>query len=863
MKRLRRFLARLLSPVRRTQDDRDLDDEVASHIAFQTEDNIRAGQSPEEARRAAILKFGAVESVKESYRDQRHWPFFEVLRLDLRFALRMLRRSPVVGWSAIVVLALGLGTATATYALVYAMWLRPLPYTQPQELVSVSTWLPNFKIDALMSPDYGEWQNTKSIGLLGAFDYNSSVLSAPRETLRVKSPRISGNLFSILGIHPALGRAIQASDDSPAAAPVAMLSHALWRSQFNSDPSLIGRPVPLNGQATTIIGVLPKDFRLPGDRRVDMLLPLSLAPDLLAHGGSGAMRIMEGIGRLQPGADLAQARAEFTTRLANSKARSEEFYRKSGVELRIVPLHERSVAKARTLSLALLAAIACILWIATANIAGLLVARASGRQREMAIRYSLGASHLQIARGLLTEGILLGGIGTALGLALTAGLLSLLPLAGGASLVSLDTVSLDPQVLAAAIATGIFCSLAFSLAPILPLPRLQLRRGLVVLELAASLFLLFGAALLLENLRQLHAVSPGFQTNHLLTVALGLEGSSYAKNPTSLVDELRSRITAIPGVTSLSFVTPVPPQESFRSATFSRPDRPAYGSLHRMKVRMADSNFLATMGIPLRQGRVFSPEAEAGSAREAIINRSLAERYYPGENPIGKQIDGMGSPWKTIVGVAEDYSNAGLRNAAHPELILPLVKSSEGGREVTFSRELSVILRTAGDPTATASALRAQFRQLDTNVLATIRTMDESWDELKAAPRFEAFAFSIFAGLALLMAATGIYGVLSHIVTLRWREIGIRMALGALPRQVQFLILREALVFAGGGIFLGLVAALLVAPQFKSLLFNVNPSDPLLLGTTSALLLLLALLAALAPARRAAQQDPAHTLRSE
>lgn len=607
MRKLRRLLARLLSPFRRTQDDRNLDDELASHIAFQTEDNIRAGQSPGEARRAAILKFGPVESIKESYRDQRHWPVLEGLRLDLRFALRMLRRSPVIGWSAIVVLALGLGTATATYALVYAMWLRPLPYSQPHELVSVSTWIPNFKLDALVSPDYGEWQNTKSLGLLGAFDSSSSVLTAPRETLKVNAPHISGNLLAILRTRPAQGRAIQASDDSPSAPPVAMLSHALWSSQFNSDPSLIGRPVLLNGQALTIIGILSPDFRLPDDRRVDMLIPLSLPPALLAHGGNGAMRILQGIGRLQPGADLAQARAEFSTRLANSKARAAEFYRKSGVELRLLPLHERTVAKARTLSLALLAAIACILLIATTNIAGLLVARASGRQREMLIRSSLGASGVQIARGLLTEGILLGLIGTSLGLALTAVLLKLLPIAGGASLVSLDTVSLDPEVLAAAIATGIFCSLAFSLAPILPLPRLHLRRALVVLELAASLFLLFGATLLIENLRQLHNVSPGFQSNHLLSAALSLQASNYTKNPTSLMDQLRPSISATPGVASLSFVTPLPPQESYRSATFSRPDRPGYGSLHRMKVRLADSNFLATMGVPFRQGRTFSP----------------------------------------------------------------------------------------------------------------------------------------------------------------------------------------------------------------------------------------------------------------
>lgn len=314
---------------------------------------------------------------------------------------------------------------------------------------------------------------------------------------------------------------------------------------------------------------------------------------------------------------------------------------------------------------------------------------------------------------------------------------------------------------------------------------------------------------------------------------------------------------------ALSFVTPLPPTESNRTSTFSRPDRPGYSSLHRINVRLADSNYFGAMGLSLRQGCLFSPEAEAGTAREAIINRTLAERYYPGENPLGKQIDGLGEPWKTIVGVMEDYRNDGLRNPPKPEMLLPLTATSDRGGEVTLARDLSLLLRTAADPGPTAVAVRATLRQLDPNILVTLRPMEESWDEPKAASRFEAFAFAVFAGLALLMAATGIYGVLSHMVTLRWREIGIRMALGALPRQVQMLILREALLFAVGGIILGLTVAVVATPHLASLLFNVNPRDPIFLAATAALLLLLALLAAFAPARRAALMDPARTLRSE
>lgn len=865
MKRLRRVWKRLMGTVAGSRRERELADEIETHLQMQTEDNLKLGMSPQEARRAAVLKFGGIESTKESYRDQRGFPLIDSLRRDIRLAFRMLHRTPSVSVPAILVLALGIGAATALYAIVYAMWLRPLPYPDAGRLVSVTTYFGGFKLDALASPDYGTWQGTHSLGPLAAYSMGNSAMVAPDETVEVSRARISGNLLGVLGLHAAAGRAIQPADDSPQAPRVVMLSDGLWRDQFGGDGKAIGRSTRIDGELYAIIGVLPRGFRMPDERRVDVLMPLALGEGWLRHGNGGAMKILHGVARLQPGITLAQARAELSTRLSASRAQAPEVYR-DDVSLRVVPLHEYAVRDARTVALVLLGVVASILLIASANVASLLVARAAGRAREMAVRMALGASALQITQQLLVEGLALGMIGLGGGLVVMRALIALVLRLRPATLVRLEDVAINGEVLAASLAVGLLCSLAFSLASALPLPRLRLRRALVAGELALSLSLLVSAALLLQNLAKLQSVPAGFRTEQIVTASLSLQGTRFAATPAGLRSELRDRLQRTPGVVSIAFADAMPPTGSGRLTTFSRADRPLPEPFHRgddVIVRLVDAGFFETMGIPLRQGRVFTEADQAGNGLLAVVNRTLADRYFAGESPIGKQVDGLGVPWKTVVGVVSDTRNDGLQSPTRPEIYLPLNSGNARGGGITQENSLNVIIHTAGDPARTVSALRGHLRAMDRGLLARVRTMDDQWADLQAGPRFQAMLFSGFAALALIMACTGVYGVLSHVVVLRRREIGIRMALGARPADVQRLVVREALVLALGGGVIGIAGALAGSRLLAGLLYQVNPRDPLTLAATAALLVVLAICASLVPARRASQQDPAQTLRAE
>ncbi|MBI4875085.1 MAG: ABC transporter permease, partial [Acidobacteria bacterium] len=421
----------------------------------------------------------------------------------------MLRRAPSVTVPAVLVLALGIGAATALYAVVYALWLRPLPYPDAGRLVSVTAYFAGYKMDALASPDYGTWQGTQSLGSLAAYSIGSATVIAPGETAEVGRARISGSLFGVLRVRARLGRGIQPADDSPRAPQVVVLSEGLWRDRFGADPRLIGRPIRIDGAPCTVVGVLPGSFRMPDERRVDLLTPLALGEDSLRH-GPGSIKILRGVARLQPGITLAQAQAELSTRLAASRAQEPKLYGED-VSLRIVPLHEYAVRDVRSVAIVLTGAMSSILLIACANVASLLVARAAGRGREMAVRAALGASAWRIARLLLAEGLMLALIGAAGGLALARALTALIGWLRPAALVRVEAVVLSGEVLAVALTVAMLCSLGFSLAPALPLPKLRLRRALVVGELALSLVLLAGAALLLENLAALRSVDPGFR----------------------------------------------------------------------------------------------------------------------------------------------------------------------------------------------------------------------------------------------------------------------------------------------------------------------------------------------------------------
>jgi len=865
MRALRRAWRRLAGSFLSGRDDAQFADEIEAHLQMQTDDNLRRGMSTAEARRAALFKFGGVESTKESWRDQLGFPLIASLRLDVRSALRMLRRAPSVSVPAILVLGLGIGAATALYAVVYAMWLRPLAYPDAGRLVSVSTYFAGYKLDALVSPDYGSWQGARSLGPLAAYSVKNEALIAPGDAVDARCGLVSGNLLDVLRIRAALGRGIQPADDNPAAPRVAMLSDALWRERFGARAAAVGGSVRLDGEEYALIGVLPRGFRMPDRRPVDALVPMALSENWMRHGSSGAMKILRGVARLQPGISLSQARAELSTRLAASRAQDPKFYGED-VSLRIVPLQEYATRDVRTIALLLIGAVASILLIASANVARLLVARAAGRGREMAVRVALGAGAFQVTRHLLVEGLTLGLIGIAAGLTLAFALIAMVPRLGSGMLAGIESVAINPRVLAFTCGVGLLVSLAFSLAPALPLPRLRLRRVLVVGELALSLLLLVAAALLLESLARLRSVPTGFRTQELLTASLSLKGSRYAGTPAELRRELRERLGRTPGVISVAFADALPPSDSARVTTFSRADRPLPEPFHRgdnVIVRRVDASFFEVMAIPLRQGRIFTDADQAGSGLLAIVNRTLADRYFPGESAIGKRVDGLGLPWKTIVGVVADTCNDGLRNPTRPEIYLPLTSEEARGGGITHENGLNVVIWAAGDPAMTMSALRGHLRALDRALLARIRTMDAQWADLQAGPRFQAAVFSGFATLALLMACVGVYGVLSHMVALRRREIGIRVALGARPVDVHAMILREALMLAAGGIVIGLAGALAASRLLSNLLYQVDPRNAVTPGAMAALLAFLAACASIAPAHRAARLDPAETLRAE
>ena len=786
-------------------------------------------------------------------------------RREVRIGWRTLRRTPSISVPAVLVLALGIGTATALYTVVYAMWLRPLPYPGASRLVSVTTYFPSLKLYALVSPDYGSWQGTRSLGSLGAYNGGNNALELPDATIPVGHAGISGNLLEVLRVRAILGRNIQPADDAPEARRVAMLSEGLWQERFGGDRRVLGRNILLDGAEYTVVGVLPRGFRVPDERRVDVVTPLALGEQFLRHDGTGGGKILHGVARLQPGITLAEARAEMGARLAASRTQDPKFYG-SDVSLHLVPLQEYAVGDARAASLALLGAVAILLLIASANVASLLVAHAAGRSREMGIRTALGATAPQIARQLLAEGLVIAGIGVAAGLGVARGLVALASRFAGAMLDRSGTLVMNGDVLAAALAASLLCTLGFSLAPAFPFSRIRVRRVLVAGELGLSVVLLVSAGLLLESMAQLRSIAPGFRTEQVVTASLTLKGTRFASDPRELRREIRERLQRMPGVVSIGFADALPPTDAARITTFSRADRPLPGPFHRgdnVTVRRVDAGFFETLGIPLLQGRGFTETEEAGDGLVAVVNKTLADRYFRGESVLGKRVDGAGLPWKTVTGVAADTRNDGLWNPTRPEIYLPLTGRPARGGGVTQDYGMNLVVRTAGDPARTLAELGASLRAMDRSLLARTRTMNAQWSDLQAAPRFEAMVFTGFGGLALGLACTGLYGVLSHLVVLRRREIGIRMALGARPAAVQALVVREAVILATAGVAMGAAASAGAVRALASLLYHVDPTNWRTPAVAAALLLVAAMGASAAPAWRASRQDPAGMLRAE
>lgn len=801
---------------------------------------------------------------------------------DVRFAVRTLRKSPVFAAVVLLTLALGIGANTAIFSVVDAVLLRPLPYEDSGRLVTVwqdergrgrlaDEWLtpPNF-FDLRSSSESFE-------GMAAVMGWGPN-LTGDGEPEKLTGQAISHDYFRLLRKSPRLGRGFLAEEDVPDGAQVVVLSHGLWQRRFGANSDILGSSITLNGEAHIVVGIAPVDLEplaLEGPN-VEIWRPLQMD----ANGGCGRRcYVLQVFGRLAPGATLRSAAAGLNT-VAASLAR-EYPDSNSGVGISLVPLKEQTVGPIRSGLLVLLGAVGFVLLIACVNIANLLLGRAAARQREVAIRTALGAVRGRLIRQLLTESLLLALAGGALGLLFAFWGTDLLVQLSPPGTPRMAEVGIDAQVLVFALGVSLLTGLLFGLVPALQASRSGLTRALgdrgsgrstaasrrtrgvlMVAEVAIALTLLVGAGLLMRSFGRLIQVDVGFDTENVLVADLSLPQARYEEDPprVAFYEQLLEQVESLPGVRSAGAVSVLPLGGNDADVAFTIEGRPPPDP-ERMpdaQFRIATPGYFGAMGMRLLAGRVFTAQDRADAPRVAVITDAMARRFWPDEDAVGKQFrpQSFGEPLVTIAGVIADVHHFGLDQEPRPEYYLPHAQ--------LHARTMVVVARTAGEPLVLAGALREQVRSLDPQLpVAEITTMEQLVGRSVALPRLYLSLFSVFAAVALLLAAIGIYGVTAFSVTRRTREIGVRVALGARSADVLRMIVRQAMTLALIGLGIGLIAALLLSRALSSLLYDLSPTDPLTFAGVALLLAMVALISAYLPARRAARVDPMVALRAE
>jgi putative ABC transport system permease protein len=796
---------------------------------------------------------------------------------DLQYAARTLRLNPGFTTVAIVTLALGIGGTTAIFSVLDPVLIRPLPYVEPDRLVSITTWWPSDRFEFLTSADYAEFlRQSHTLESIAAYPHglDKKNLVAAGGSLRAVVTRVTPSFFSTLGVQPVIGRTFLARESRSAPPNIAILTHAMWMRAFGGDPDVAGRAISLDQEAFTVIGVLPASFRFPEEEKIDIFTPLPTGDAQMQHGPE--MRLWRCIGRIKPGVSLTQAQAELATIFERIRAQYKWFYR-NDVQLRVMPLRLHQVRDVRTGLLVLAGAVGFVLLIACANVAHILLARAASRAREIAVRTALGAGRIRLVRQLLTESALIGVLGGAVGCFLAfAGLRAaahVLP----ADIPHIDQVAVNWRALGFSAIVAIAAGMLFGLAPVsialrtniietLKLgvgtgrSRRSFRSVLLAAEIAFSMVLLTGATLLVESLWRLEEAI-GFQPERVVVATIPLQGTRQAKEPQQreFLHEALDRASRLPGVTAAALANSLPPGNGGLQ-TFSRADRPRPepGNRNNMLLALVSEDYFRALGIPLLHGRTFTASDGTGAPAVTVVNQALVRRYFPNDDPLGKRIGGLypAFHWTTIVGVVSDQKNDGIRSDPQPQAYSPLAQQDA-------LEDAWLLVRTTGDPEGAAAAVRSELRALDKTLPVTVQTMPEQLAELLARPRFQTLMMAIFSALALAMAAVGVYGVASWTVAQRTREIGVRMALGAAPGDVLRLVLHGAVLPLALGLALGAAGALATTHYLESLLFGVKPNDTLTLISAGCVLAATALLATYIPAQRAARTNPAVTLRSE
>jgi putative ABC transport system permease protein len=806
---------------------------------------------------------------------------------DILYAFRQLTKHPTFSLIAILALALGIGANTAIFSVVNAVLLQPLPYRAPNELVWLWGTNPLNEIpkEAASYPDFNDWrQQAQSFQTMAGFANTSSILTEEGgEPERLPGAVVLGDFFTVLGVEPALGRKFLPEESEQGKNRVVILSQELWQKRFGGDPKIIGRQITVNGNPNTIVGVLPSGFQDPmpaARKKVQLWIPLTVSDGMRNSRRGDFLNV---VARLKPGVSLDQARAE----MKGIATRLEKQYPDTNTAWGIIveQLHETLTGDIRPALLLLLGAVAFLLLIACANVANLLLARASSRQREIAIRAALGASRGRVVRQLLTENVILSLGGGMLGLLFAVwGMHALLALSPG-NIPRLDSIAINQQVLWFTLGLSLLTGLVFGLVPALTAskPNLndtlkeggrsaaegasgrRLRNAMAVAEIALSLVLLVGAGLLIRSFIHLQEVKPGFNPSHLLSIDLSLPSAKYAENQqaTQFFDQLLASVSRQPGVHAAAIATDLP--------LGGNPDFLAFSVEGRLlaptdrtpdaESRIVSPDYFRTLEIPLRSGRLLTDRDTTGVPDAAVINETLARKYFAGENPIGKRVT-FGDPqakdaeWFTIVGVVGDVHGTRLNAEPYAQIYSSFRQ--------TPRRAFSLIVRTAGEPTAMLRTIREQIWALDRQQpLYNVRTVDEVLAQSIARPRFNMLLITILAGVALVLAAVGIYGVISYSVSQRSHEIGVRMALGATAGDVLRLVVGQGMLLAGIGLALGLLAAFGLTRIMSSLLFGVSVTDPITYFGLALLLGAIALLACYIPARRATKVNPVVALRAE
>ncbi len=878
---------RLRSLFGKRRVERELDKELRFHLDQQIEENLAAGMTYAEARLAALRSLGGIAQIEEECRDMRRINQVETVWNDLRYAVRTLLRTP--GFTVVIVLtlALSIGANSAIFSVIQGVLLRPLPYPQPERIVRVffrSASYPKFPLNPFDFRDFRD--RNRTFDSMAAITRADMQLSGSGEPVMLHAFRVTAGYFRVLGFSPAYGREFDTGDELPKQGQMAILSDRLWRARFAADPKLVGRTITLNAEAYTVTGIMPPGVQHPGNDyhaiadgdTVDLWLPFAFQGDPNQRGS----HFMEGIARMKPGISVQRANDDLSavlTQLGTVYAGHKNW------RVYLVPLYQEMVGRTQHMLMVLVGAVGLLLLIACVNAANLLLSRANARQREIAVRSALGAARSRIVRQLLTESLVIALAAASLGALLAIGgvrvLVSLLP----PDFPRASAIRLDPVVFGFTLVIAVMTGLLFGIVPALAASRtdvqqglreggrsatasgrqLRLRNFLVVGETGLACVLLIGAGLMLHSFVNLLRADPGFRPQQVLTATISLPRKQYKsmvetrRFETQLVQALED----IPGAQAgLGTDLPWTGYDENAGGFTVEGRSAAFNDQTTARYHMASKGYFLALGIPLLQGRFFTDHDQANAPQVLIINETMARLYWPGESAMGKRITFRDKPagkdWIQVVGIVGDVRDHPDSASGHPAFWWPT------GQAPFPLADMAVVLRSPSNPGEHAAQLRAAVRQIDSGLaVADLKVMNDITSEAVSRQRFALFLVALFAGLALLLATIGIYGVISYSVNQRMHEFGMRMALGARPWDLMRLILVEGARLSVSGAAIGLLLAAVFARLLGNMLYGVSGADPMTFAGVAVIAMATAMLACYVPARRATQADPMHSLRSE